>query len=170
MHGLRQFDIPLSITPSSTNLIAVEPFSSSHPALARHRVRARTVGSPGRVRIPRHMYRYSMQLNGYSFSARTQQISLMTRFTGAVEKDRKVDMKATSGLAMIAASCGVVVAAGVFGTSLEPDGSSGPDSEMDTGVTVTPTLPGAQPDVPEAAPEITGPAALPPEEQGLPGN
>jgi hypothetical protein len=42
-------------------------------------------------------------------------------------------------------------------------------SPMSTGVTVTESVAPTTPPVTRATPGITGPAALPPEEQGLPG-
>ena len=41
--------------------------------------------------------------------------------------------------------------------------------EMTTGQTVTATTAPSEAPIPQAAPEIKGPAPLPPEEQGLPG-
>ena len=41
---------------------------------------------------------------------------------------------------------------------------------MQTGVTETATTPPTEPAVAKAAPNVTGPAPLPSEEQGLPGS
>jgi hypothetical protein len=43
------------------------------------------------------------------------------------------------------------------------------DSTMKTGVTETATTPPTEPATAKAAPNLTGPAPLPKEEQGLPG-
>ena len=51
-------------------------------------------------------------------------------------------------------------------SSLGTDVSSG----MSTGATATESVAPTTPAVPEATPGIRGPAPLPPEEQGLPGN
>lgn len=73
-------------------------------------------------------------------------------------------------LAVIAGSA--VVCAGAVSLAITqgaPSGSAVAKSPMSTGVTRTET---ATPNVvptPKAVPRITGPAPLPPEEQGLPG-
>ena len=65
-----------------------------------------------------------------------------------------------------------VVALGVLGGTLAQS-QAGPasvtSSEMSTGVTVTQKPAATAAELPVATPAIKGPAALPPEEQGLPG-
>jgi ABC-type uncharacterized transport system permease subunit len=70
-------------------------------------------------------------------------------------------------LSVIAASAVVGVGGVVMATTESVDSASG--STMQTGVTATATTPAEAPAVGKAAPIITGPAALPTEEQGLPG-
>ena len=70
-------------------------------------------------------------------------------------------------LSVIAASAVVGVGAVVVATTEPVDSASG--ATMQTGVTETPTTPTDAPAVGKAAPVIKGPAALPTEEQGLPG-
>lgn len=63
-----------------------------------------------------------------------------------------------------------VTAAAVVGAIAQSAPESGPlAGDMSTGVTVTATNPPSEASVPAAEPEITGPAPLPLEEQGLPG-
>jgi len=74
-------------------------------------------------------------------------------------------------IAAIGASAVVTVGAMAVGmnqdrSSLGTDVSSG----MSTGATATESVAPTIPAVPEATPGIGGPAPLPPEEQGLPGN
>ena len=74
-------------------------------------------------------------------------------------------------IAAIGASAVVTVGAIAVGlnqdrSSLGTDASSG----VSTGATVTESIAPTAPAVPEATPGIRGPAPLPPEEQGLPGN
>ena len=74
-------------------------------------------------------------------------------------------------IAAIGASAVVTVGAVAVGmnqdrSSLGTDVSSG----MSTGATATESVAPTTPAVPEATPGIRGPAPLPPEEQGLPGN
>ena len=74
-------------------------------------------------------------------------------------------------IAAIGASAVVTVGAMAVGmnqdrSSLGTDVSSG----MSTGATATESVAPTTPAVPEAKPGIRGPAPLPPEEQGLPGN
>ena len=74
-------------------------------------------------------------------------------------------------IAAIGASAVVTVGAMAVGmnqdrSSLGTDVSSG----MSTGATATESVAPTTPAVPEATPGIRGPAPLPPEEQGLPGN
>ena len=73
-----------------------------------------------------------------------------------------------------AIGAGAVVTIGAVAVSIDRDRSSlGTDasSEMSTGVTVTESAtPQATLSGDEATPGIRGPAPLPPEEQGLPGN
>ena len=73
-------------------------------------------------------------------------------------------------IAAIGASAVVMVAAAAVGidqdrSSLDADTRSG----MSTGATVTESAAPKTPPVIRATPGITGPAPLPPEEQGLPG-
>ena len=74
-------------------------------------------------------------------------------------------------IAAIGASA--VVTVGAIAVGINQDRSSlGTDasSDISTGVTVTEFIAPTTPAVPEATPGIRGPAPLPPEEQGLPGN
>jgi len=72
-------------------------------------------------------------------------------------------------IAVIGVSAVVTVGAVAVATHQDP-GSMGVDagSPMSTGVTVTESV-APTPPVIRATPGITGPAPLPPEEQGLPG-
>ncbi len=70
------------------------------------------------------------------------------------------------------AGAGALVALGVLAAvEAYPQSPSGPfaSSEMSTGVTVTQSPGPTGAELPVAVPAIRGPAALPPEEQGLPG-
>ena len=73
-------------------------------------------------------------------------------------------------IAVIGVSAVVTVGAVAVATHQDP-GSMGVDagSPMSTGVTVTESVAPTTPPVILATPGITGPAPLPPEEQGLPG-
>lgn len=73
-------------------------------------------------------------------------------------------------LTVIAASA-VVSAAAIVAAALQgPTGTTSvADPTMSTGATVTATTAPPAPEVASAEPEITGPAPLPIEEQGLPG-
>ena len=73
-------------------------------------------------------------------------------------------------IAAIGASAVVMVGAVAVGIN-QDCGSLGADarSAMSTGATVTKTVAPKTPAVTRATPGITGPAPLPPEEQGLPG-
>lgn len=73
-------------------------------------------------------------------------------------------------IAVIGVSAVVTVGAVAVATHQDP-GSMGADagSPMSTGVTVTESVAPTTPPVIRATPGITGPAPLPPEEQGLPG-
>jgi hypothetical protein len=76
--------------------------------------------------------------------------------------------RSTIRLAVIAA--GAMVSLGVLGaesTSASPGVVA--ESTMSTGATTTKTTAPSTLPVPMARPSITGPAPLPPEEQGLPG-
>jgi hypothetical protein len=67
---------------------------------------------------------------------------------------------------------GALVSLGTFAAvAAEPPAESGPfvSSEMSTGVTITQSSASNGSKGMSAAPSITGPAPLPPEEQGLPG-
>jgi hypothetical protein len=73
-------------------------------------------------------------------------------------------------LAVIAGSA--LVCAGAVALAIPqgaPSGSVVANSTMSTGVTRTETIAPTVVPTPEAVPGITGPAPLPPEEQGLPG-
>jgi hypothetical protein len=70
-------------------------------------------------------------------------------------------------LSAIAASA-VVGAGAVVVAATEPIHSA-EGSTMQTGVTETPTAPPTAPLTAKAVPNLTGPAPLPSEEQGLPG-
>lgn len=74
-------------------------------------------------------------------------------------------------LAVIGGSAVVVLGAlGVTVGETQPSPNSLYSSEMSTGVTVTEeSVAPSTPETTLAAPGITGPAPLPPEEQGLPG-
>jgi hypothetical protein len=69
---------------------------------------------------------------------------------------------------------GAIVASAVVGVgavvvaATEPIHSAA-GSTMQTGVTETATTPPTAPAIGKAAPNVVGPAPLPPEEQGLPG-
>jgi hypothetical protein len=63
-----------------------------------------------------------------------------------------------------------VVGVGAFVVAATEPIQSSAGSTMQTGVTETATTPPTEPAVGRAAPVITGPAALPTEEQGLPGS
>jgi hypothetical protein len=73
-------------------------------------------------------------------------------------------------LALIGGSA--VVAMGALGVALGQE-LTGQDatlhSDMTTGVTITQSVSPTEPQTSKAVPSITGPAPLPPEEQGLPG-
>jgi hypothetical protein len=73
-------------------------------------------------------------------------------------------------LALIVGSA--VVCAGAVNLAITqgaPSGSAEADSPMSMGVTRTETVAPTAVPTPAAVPRITGPAPLPPEEQGLPG-
>ncbi|MFL6084697.1 MAG: hypothetical protein ACJ74F_16175 [Mycobacterium sp.] len=71
-------------------------------------------------------------------------------------------------IAVIAASAVITVGAVEVSTH-QGSGSIGADSTMSTGVTVTESTAPTTPPVSRATPGVTGPAPLPPEEQGVPG-
>ena len=75
-------------------------------------------------------------------------------------------------IAAIGASAVVTVGAMAVGGMNQDRSSLGTDvsSGMSTGATATESVAPTTPAVPEATPGIRGPAPLPPEEQGLPGN
>jgi len=73
-------------------------------------------------------------------------------------------------LAVIGGS--VIVMLGVLGVAVGQEQASPgsvASSAMQTGATVTATVPPTAPETSVATPRIKGPAPLPPEEQGLPG-
>jgi hypothetical protein len=80
-------------------------------------------------------------------------------------------MKKTQAKMLAVIGGSAFVALGALGVAVEqPSSNSINSSEMSTGVTVTDNA--VAPSAPEtsvAVPAIKGPAALPPEEQGLPG-
>jgi len=79
-------------------------------------------------------------------------------------------MKKSGLLAIIGGSA--IIAAGAAGIGIA-QGSPTSDlitaDEMSTGQTVTASRPPSEAPIPQAEPEIKGPAPLPVEEQGLPG-
>ena len=80
-------------------------------------------------------------------------------------------MQTSKTVFLITVAASVLLGAGAIASDIEqrPNSSSLAGPSMQTGVTVTQSahLPGSL--VPRATPEITGPAPLPLEEQGLPG-
>ncbi len=86
------------------------------------------------------------------------------------EENAVVNSPRTRMLAMIGGCAVVAMGALGFAVSQERTGDATTlNSEMTTGVTVTQSVAPENPPVSVAVPEITGPAKLPPEEQGLPG-
>jgi hypothetical protein len=77
------------------------------------------------------------------------------------------DIKFLAVIAGSAVVCAGAVSLGI--TQGVPSGSAVASSTMSTGVTRTETVAPTVIPTPEAVPSITGPAPLPPEEQGLPG-
>jgi hypothetical protein len=79
---------------------------------------------------------------------------------------REIELLAVIGgsAAVSAAALGVAIVQG------PGDSSAIAGSDMTTGVTVTATRPASGQSIPRAVPGIKGPAPLPPEEQGLPGD
>lgn len=74
-------------------------------------------------------------------------------------------MTTRTSVSLIAASCGVAAMAGVIGLGLGAQVAHGAESEVPAVVST-----GSTTKAPASfAPEITGPAPLPPEMQGLPG-
>lgn len=71
--------------------------------------------------------------------------------------------------ALIGASAIVAAAAVGIGVSPQASGGSIAGEGMSTGLTVTAETPPSAAPIPQAVPDIKGPAPLPPEEQGLPG-
>ena len=73
-------------------------------------------------------------------------------------------------LAIIGGSAAITAAALFVGVAQGAQAGNTASTEMSTGATLTatPVAPTA-PSIPEAVPSITGPAPLPPEEQGGPG-
>ena len=81
-------------------------------------------------------------------------------------------MKNLTCASLIGLSCAAVALTGLVGTTLSTDNPMHSAAGMETGVTVTnsPSAPqDVRPPMVSAAPQITGPAPLPSEEQGLPG-
>jgi hypothetical protein len=77
-------------------------------------------------------------------------------------------MNTLTGWGVITCAGAAVAIAGFAGVA-SVQHADGAGSEMQTGVTVTPTAAVDAPATMRAVPSITGPAPLPPEEQGLPG-
>jgi F0F1-type ATP synthase membrane subunit c/vacuolar-type H+-ATPase subunit K len=80
-----------------------------------------------------------------------------------------VNARHTKPFAVIGAGAAITAAALGAAILQGPSGSDVAGTDMSTGVTVTATTPGSRASIPQAQPSITGPAPLPPEEQGLPG-
>ena len=76
-------------------------------------------------------------------------------------------MTTRTGFSLIAASCGVAAVAGVIGLGIGAQVSNGAGSEVPAAESVASIAP-TKTEM-SFAPEITGPAPLPPEMQGLPG-
>lgn len=72
-------------------------------------------------------------------------------------------------LAVIAGSAFVALAAVGVAVGQDRAGGSVLSSEMSTGVTITKSAGPTKAELPQAVPDIKGPAPLPAEEQGLPG-
>jgi hypothetical protein len=79
--------------------------------------------------------------------------------------DKRIRSIAAIGASAVATVCAVAVGINQDRSSLGADARS----DMSTGVTVTQSVAPTQPPVAQATPGITGPAPLPPEDQGLPG-
>jgi len=81
--------------------------------------------------------------------------------------DKRIRFIAAIGASAVVMAGAVAVAVGIDQdrSSLDADARSG----MSTGATVTESAAPKTPPVTRATPGITGPAPLPPEEQGLPG-
>ena len=79
-------------------------------------------------------------------------------------------MKAREVKLVSAIAASAVVAVGAVAVGATQPSFSVAGSDMQTGVTQTATTPPAAPVTGKAAPIVTGPAPLPPEEQGLPGS
>ncbi len=81
-------------------------------------------------------------------------------------------MKNLTCASLIGLSCAAVALTGLVGTTMSTDNPMHSAAGMETGVTSTQSAPSAdvvRPPMMSAAPQITGPAPLPSEEQGLPG-
>ena len=79
--------------------------------------------------------------------------------------DKRIRFIAAIGASAVVMAGAVAVGIDQDRSSLDADARSG----MSTGATVTESAAPKTPPVTRAAPGITGPAPLPPEEQGLPG-
>jgi hypothetical protein len=79
---------------------------------------------------------------------------------------KEIRLIAAIGASAVVTVGGVAVGMNQDRSSLGTDVSSG----LSTGATVTESVAPTTPAVPEATPGIRGPAPLPPEEKGLPGN
>ena len=80
--------------------------------------------------------------------------------------DKQIRLVAAIGASAVVTVGAIAVTINQDRSSLGTDVSSG----LSTGATVTESVAPTTPAVPEATPGIRGPAPLPPEEQGLPGN
>ena len=85
--------------------------------------------------------------------------------TGSDASNMKFRVAAALGASAVVAVGAVVMGVNQVRNNLGTDASSG----MSTGVTITEPVAPTIPPVIRATPGITGPAPLPPEEQGLPG-
>ena len=80
--------------------------------------------------------------------------------------DKQIRLVAAIGASAVVTVGAIAVGISQDRSSLGTDASSGVSTEATVTESVAPTTPA----VPEATPGIRGPAPLPPEEQGLPGN
>ena len=80
--------------------------------------------------------------------------------------DKQIRLVAAIGASAVVTVGAIAVGINQDRSSLGTDASAGVSTEATVTESVAPTTPA----VPEAKPGIRGPAPLPPEEQGLPGN
>lgn len=92
------------------------------------------------------------------------------RSTQTVKIEQLKVVSAAIGAGAAIAMVGLGIASSTVSSAQEPI-TPGPVTtpEATTGETITTTTPPSTPETTEAKPSIEGPAALPPEEQGLPG-